>query len=89
MIKTSTDSEIKFAVLQRVGRPAENQGRPKTSRLASYRSPYKWLTLRQASYRQPWNKALSLKLKLLINALRFDISHPITPLKPHMYKYRN
>ena len=78
MIKTSTESEIKFAVLQRVGRRAQNQRRPKTSRLASYRSPYKWLTLRPASYWQPWYKALSLKLKLLINALRFDMSHPVT-----------
>jgi len=42
MIKTSTESEIKFAVL-RVGRHAQNQRRPKTSRSASYRSPYKWL----------------------------------------------
>jgi len=43
MMKISTESEIKFAVLQRVGRRAQNQPRPKTSRLASYRSSYKWL----------------------------------------------
>jgi hypothetical protein len=89
MIKKSTESEIKFAVLQRVGRRAQNQRRHKTSRLASYLSPYKWLPLRPASYRQPWHKALSLKLKLPINALRYDVSHPTAPLKPHMYKYHN